>query len=193
MKIVIDLDLTSAQKKIVRSAVVAGAVIAALGVGIAVAAPHTWATNDALKAADLNGLNVVSYTTADAGTFQYSVGATKFCGMSSTTTNGAITYGSLTGYPAGKRMCETATGCSTTAHMCTLDEFIRSQQLNMTSGGSGWYAGGWRANDGTSIAVIVDCGGWTYSGSNNAGPAGGIPGDPSYTSCDQLLHVMCCD
>jgi hypothetical protein len=58
---VVDVDLSARQKKIVRAAVVTGAVVAALGIGLAIAAPHQWSTNDPLKATDLNGLNVVSY------------------------------------------------------------------------------------------------------------------------------------
>jgi hypothetical protein len=42
MKIVIDLELSSAQKRIIRAAVVLGAVAGALGVGVAIAAPKSF-------------------------------------------------------------------------------------------------------------------------------------------------------
>lgn len=192
----IRIDLSPLQKRILRSAIVGGGVVAALGIGLAIAAPHQWNTNDPLKAADLNGLNVISYTT-DAGTLTYSVGATKYCADSPTTTNGAISYAGFTGYAAAKKMCETATGCSATAHMCTGEEVVRSAALTVAGSGLyGWYAGSYRSEDGTTGTghPIVDCSGYTYSGSNNGGPIAQSPvWNPTYDSCDQLHHVLCCD
>jgi hypothetical protein len=53
----IRLDLSEMQKRMIRWAVVGGAVIGALGLGIAVAGGplHSWNPNDTLTAADLNG------------------------------------------------------------------------------------------------------------------------------------------
>ena len=50
MKIVIDLELSPLQKKIIRNTVVASTVIAILGVGVAVAmVPNTFNTGDSLS------------------------------------------------------------------------------------------------------------------------------------------------
>jgi hypothetical protein len=55
MKIVIDLELTPAQKRVVRMAVVAGTVIASLGLGVAVATPkHAFTSGTPVRASDMN-------------------------------------------------------------------------------------------------------------------------------------------
>jgi hypothetical protein len=55
MRIVIDLELSSAQKRVVRTAVVVGAVIASLGLGVAVAMPkHTFTPSTPVRASDMN-------------------------------------------------------------------------------------------------------------------------------------------
>lgn len=191
----IRIDLTPRQKKVMRGAVVTGVVIGALGVGLAIAAPHQWSTNDPLKASDLNGLNVATYT-SDGGTTQQSVGTTKFCGLSATTTTGAISYSGLQSYAAAKKMCEVAPGCSATAHMCTGEEIVRSGSLGIPAPAScAWYAGSYRAD--SSIAVINDCAGYTFGGSAaNSGPAAcpnGSAWNWSYSGCNASMLVACCD
>jgi hypothetical protein len=196
---VVDVDLSARQKKIIRAGVVTGAVIAALGLGLAIAAPHQWSTNDPLKATDLNGLNVVSYA-SDAGTASYSVGATKFCGATTTTFTGA-----LGGYAGAKQQCQGT--CSTpTAHMCLTDELIRSQALGVDlSTVSGWYAaGGYVLTSAPAGFIQSDCGG---SGTTAAGYTQTTSNDPSYTlygavwegnefdseKCTTSHPIMCCD
>lgn len=177
----IRIDLTPLQKRILRMAFVSGGVLAALGVGVAVAAPHEWTTSDPLKAADLNGLNRV---TTDAG-IQYSVGTTLYCGTTTTTYTG-----SLGGYPGAKQACEGA--CSSkTAHMCLADEIVRSSQLNM-SVGTGWYSGGiFAVGNDTTHQVLNDCDAW--SGTGQYGPVWNGTGGPVLVYCGSSYPIVCCD
>lgn len=185
------IDLTPKQKKLIRAAVVTGSVIGALGVGLAVAAPHQWKASDPLAATDLNGLNVVSYTT-DAGVkTSYSVGATKFCGITPVTTTGAVVFATVTGYPGTKKACENVASCGTspTAHMCTTEEMVRSTQLGIPTA-SGWISSG------VAVNTISDCLAWTNSTINVAGAAWTITASgpvPNSVSCNAMSPILCCD
>lgn len=185
------IDLTPKQKKVIRAAVVTGSVIAALGLGLAVAAPHQWKASDPLAAADLNGLNVVTYS-SDAGTVMYSVGPTTFCGITPVTTTGAVVYATVPGYRGAKKACENVSSCgnSPTAHMCTAEELVRSSQLGIPTA-SGWISSGVAAGTGT------DCFGWTngtisWSGAawNTNVPTGAVS---NLVSCNASLPILCCD
>lgn len=187
INISIRIDLTAMQKRIIRAAVVTGAVVAALGVGIAVGAPHQWKTSDALTATDLNGLSRL--TSADGGV-TYSVAATAVCGSTASTTGNfsALNTGK-TGYASAKKACESACGGSATAHMCFADEVIRSSALgvNMT----GWYASG-----GSSVGTSTggECVGFTSADSANYGLVWNNGGPYPYLfACSTSLPVLCCD
>jgi hypothetical protein len=103
----INIDFTARQKKIVRAAVVTGAVVAALGVGIAIAAPIdvTWIGNGKPVSAASLGANISELnrrTIATSNGVSYSVGATVYCGSTAAAQSGAFTFtGALPGYPAG--------------------------------------------------------------------------------------------
>lgn len=185
------IDLTPKQKKVIRAAVVTGCVIGALGIGIAVAAPHQWKSNDPLAAADLNGLNVVSYTSDAGTTTSYSVGATKYCGITPVTTTGAVVYATVTGYPGAKKACENVASCgnSPTAHMCTAEELVRSTQLGVPTA-SGWISSG------IAGGTIADCLGWTNGTISWSGAAwlNGASGPVSNSvSCNASSPILCCD
>lgn len=189
----IRIDLSPKQKKIVRAAVVTGSVIAALGIGIAIAAPHQWKATDPLAAGDLNGLNVLSYT-SDAGvTTSYSVGATRFCGITPTTTTGQVVYAATTGYAGVKKACENVSSCgnSPTAHMCTSEEMARSSELGVPTA-TGWITSG-APGGGTGI----DCYGWTNGTVSYYGPAWDnvttAGGTPNSESCNSVNPILCCD
>jgi hypothetical protein len=195
----VHIELTSAQKRIIRAGVVTGSVIAAVGLGLAIAAPHQWASNDPLKATDLNGLNVVTYT-SDGGTSSFSVGATKYCGQSPTTSTGTASYGGQVGYAAMKKLCEVATGCSSTAHMCSGDELARSVAIGdnppLNSAG-GWYESG-ASSPGGQSPIIGDCQGWMLTNSNFQGAVwvnnpGNSQNGPSSGGCNTSNYVFCCD
>jgi len=189
MKIVIDLELSPRQKKIIRAAVVTGAVIGALGLGLAVAAPHQWMANQPLTAADLNSLDIVS---TDAGK-QYSLGATY-----KAVTSGSYNGSQVNGYPGAKSVCETQVG-SPSAHMCTGEELIRSAEIGLpisaTDGGtvpSGWYSSGSRATVEGTPTNSFDCKGWT-DGVTHTLAGSYWNGFPNYGFCDVPGPVMCCD
>lgn len=103
VEINIDLGLSARQKRIVRNGVVAGAFIAALGVGVAVAAPidTTWiASGQPLSATklqgDLDGLqSQVAALTAQAGVktvYATKSGLAAACNVSSSTSAGGSDF-----------------------------------------------------------------------------------------------------
>lgn len=193
----IKLDLTPTQKKVMRWAVVAGTVIGALGIGLAIGAPHQWMPKDPLNASDLNDLNVVTN-----GTSSISVGGTTYCGTSTSAATGY--FGS---YSAAKTLCEASAGCGTskTAHMCDADELIRSAQIGKTIT-PGWYSSG-NAQDLTvsgGAYQVIDCGGWNSTNAMRLSPApmgpywgvppGGPPGGaPEGDACGNSHVILCCD
>ncbi|HUJ25409.1 MAG TPA: hypothetical protein VLW85_05290 [Myxococcales bacterium] len=113
-----------------------------------------------------------------------------YCGSTDPTT-GSFTFAymtlrgqlNVTGYLAGKALCEKATGCGEAAHPCNTDELVRSAELGVSLPGSAWYSGG--------PGSANDCMGWTngtstYSGSN----WGGYPG--VWMSCASSVPIACC-
>ena len=202
MKITIDLELSPLQKKIVRGGVVAGAVMGALGVGLAIAAPidTTWVVDQkplsatALKG-DLDGLQAQvtalqaarAQETADGG---YSLGAA-YCGSSPVTT-GAITSGPLSGYAAARKICQGVAGCGVGAHMCTGDEIARTASLSIAGPASnGWYSGSTRFPDSN---VVNNCSGWTDGAGTHGGPVVQAPTwDPSALLCNTSAPILCCN
>ena len=176
------------RKAIAYGAPIVGVLVVA---GIALAAPHTWNTNDPLTAVDLNGLNRVTH-----GSTSYSVGATLLCGVSSTTTTGNIFSGSAPGYAGAKAMCEVSPGCnnSPTAHMCTAEEIVRSQSIGITAPQQGWYSTGVHAElEGGTNLTVDDCQGWTSTSVFGAAWGGTTPGSPGTRGCAISLPVLCCD
>lgn len=200
IEIKIDVELSPLQKRVVRCAVISGVVVAALGIGLAVAAPHQWTTNDALKATDLNSLNVIAN---DAGARQ-SVGATSICGITSPTQGdlSGLTNGVGISYAKARSACAVpVAGCSTTAHMCSAEEVLHSASLaqfsGLTVGTYYWYSTmRWQAG-----SLADDCAGWTTN-ANTPRYASALfvtTGNsqtlvqPSGISCDTSLSVLCCD
>ena len=119
---------------------------------------------------------------------KYGVGAT-FCGSTLAGTDGKFMEGSATGYAAAKLKCEAVPTCSSSAHMCTTDEIVRSASLGKMVP-TGWYSAGVR------IAVqgefAVDCLGWTNNDPAYAGIAWGGK-FPSTTGCNSKILALCCD
>lgn len=198
------LDLSKTQKGIVRAAVVTGAVLASLGIGLAVAAPidTTWiAANQPIPAAslkaNLDGLQQqVSKPVLARNGKQYSLNAT-YCGKTAPT-NGQVTNG----YAGAKSLCETVAACgnSLSAHMCTNEEIGRSAQIGIPID-TGWYSSAAfsfypACSSGTcgSGQSTSDCNGWS---SNNAAEyaltwqTGGRV--LFYVSCNNTQPILCCD
>jgi len=178
MKIVIDLELSPRQKKIIRAAVVTGAVIGAMGIGLAVAAPHQWKASDPLAAADLNSLDVVSKNGK-----QISLGGT-YCGKTGST------KGQISGaYSGAKSQCEgvLACGSSTTAHTCDAGELVRTAQLGIAID-QGWFSTGTGAS---TAPPLNDCNGWT----DMTGSYDGLQwaSGPGVYGCSLSAPILCCD
>jgi hypothetical protein len=147
-----------------------------------------------LHATDLNTLSVVKN-----GGVSYSVGATTYCGTGPTTITGAISYSGATGYLGGKAMCAASSGCGTspTAHMCTMEEVIRSASLGLTIA-DGWINGatGMEAAEvsGSGSYYDSDCQGWTSSVTQQYGTLWTSTG-VNVTNCggNSGYPVLCCD
>lgn len=127
---------------------------------------------------------------ATMGGKPYSVGATGYCGN----TSGGYT-GALGGYVGAKAACETACG-SSSAHMCTAEEVVRTWQLGKAIAFSGyaWYSVGLRGMTDTTGNTLNDCGSWNSSSSVHLGAVW----DPmnqgvSVKSCNETHGVLCCD
>jgi hypothetical protein len=199
---VVELDLSSRQKKIVRAAVVTGAVIGALGIGVAIAAPidTTWITGGAQVSAtslktDLDGLQTQITAGRFVGTIggqQYSVGATAYVGV--TATFNGLQVG---GYTGAKQKCQAAFMAS--SHMCTTEELARSAQTGVAMPANpGWYSASTRDGTGVGSAITNDCFGWSDStaGGNNNGAIAYQAGSTvafSLGTCDQTNPILCCD
>lgn len=122
----------------------------------------------------------------DAGSI--SVGGI-WCGYSDPKTGTITAPGGLTGYRAAKVLCETVSGCTRTAHMCTTDEMIRTTSLGVMV--TGWYARGSMALHNSST-FASDCGGYTLqTGAVGSVWAGNVPGN---ADCLTTMHpILCCD
>jgi hypothetical protein len=194
---VIDFETPRWMRRVV--AFVAPFVLVAGAVTVVVAAPQQWKTNDPLTAADLNKLSVFVGPTGA----RYSVGATKFCGVSTSPSTGAFTFtsaaGPLKGYLAAKASCEASAQCGTssTAHMCSSEELTRSSQAGVVVA-SGWYTPGVGSyvNQGGVEFVLQDCLGWSSLDPAKLGSiwsTSGPQGTPTWDRCSVSYPILCCD
>jgi hypothetical protein len=103
----------------------------------------------------------------------------------------ASTTGQITGGYAGvKGLCETAC-TSTSAHMCTSDEIVRTVQVGVAAP-AGWYSVGLWSYNGISNAVDSDCTSWT----SNSATANGYWWTSTFSTvqlCSMSGPVLCCD
>jgi hypothetical protein len=135
--------------------------------------PNTFAAGDALSSSKINA-NFSSLDGRVTTLEKFNVGASRivetrngkswslgavYCGVTASTT-GQIAGG----YAGVKALCETAC-TSTSAHMCTSEEIIRTAQLGVAAP-AGWYSGGqWSLYNGSTGIVDNDCTSWTSAGS----------------------------
>jgi hypothetical protein len=210
----IQIDLSARQKKIVRVAVVTGAVIGALGIGIAFAAPisTSWSMDGlTLKGADLKGAldglqTQITQAQTDIAALQakrptltvgqqsYSLDA-KYCGS----TTGAYDGAQVSGYDGARTKCQSTAGCGATAHMCAPDELLRSAALGVALPVVGGWVGSFiRGSAGTGVETVSwDCQGFT----SNAATYGGFPQfgsassgkGPQQVACTAAVPIVCCD
>jgi hypothetical protein len=172
--------------------------------------PNTF-TNGTVADANQVNANFAAVSKLIVATGSYSIGATKYCGQTSTATTGSFASGSLVGYPAAKALCQSAQSCgpSQTAHMCTAEEMVRSAQMGVLPAFSpfgppspGWYSTGTYEQIATgtgSTALLEDCAGWQIATGSTAyyghvwqlAPSG--QGNPGVNVCSNTNPVMCCD
>ena len=123
-----------------------------------------------------------------------SISSGVFCGVSPSPTAGGITFAGVTsGYPAGKRICETACG-SASAHMCEASEVGRSVQMEiLPRTTSAWYVSA-LMYPGMASSQSRDCESFTTSDPARSGAVwDGVMNAVSNTSCNSLLPILCCD
>lgn len=129
----------------------------------------------------------------ERGESQYSLGAT-LCGL------GPFTSGQITGgYSGAKALCEQACGGSPTAHMCSTDEMVRSEQMGISpefvDTDAAWISTGVFASEGdpdADVPLLFDCAGW----SNNTNEQSGVlwkAGRPGINFCAGEYPIACCD
>ena len=186
----IQIDLSSHQKRVIRSAVVAGAVIGALGLGVAIAMPkNKFNPGDPLSSQKMNE-NFIDLDARLASLEKLRIGTIKATAGPST---GLITApGGLTGLPAARAICQTALNNSPTAHMCDASEMVRSMQLGIPIPGgvqTAWIASGAR---GDFTNDVRDCQGYT-NGSGTTGGATWAGLFPDQATCSLFFPIACCD
>lgn len=100
--------------------------------------------------------------------------------------------GALTGYRAGKRLCEQAC-TSPTAHACSGLELARFVGLGGTSVPDGWVVNGTYGQYSGGNGGSSDCQGFTV-GTTAAVGNGWVNGTSPYAySCDSQRQILCCD
>ncbi|HVE86411.1 MAG TPA: hypothetical protein VND93_26325 [Myxococcales bacterium] len=127
-----------------------------------------------------------------------------FCGVSAPTTGAFPTVlvgsGSVSGIRSGKLTCEQVCG-SLAAHMCSVDEYLRSAQLSLLTSlsGSYWIATGYWSTDGT--ITVRDCTAWSSASSGEkglviqtdmGGPGSTFRAFPTAETCNVSHSIMCC-
>ncbi len=131
-----------------------------------------------------------------SGNGNYALGAT-FCGTSIGSFTGSLTDGALTGYAAGKSICQKSCG-ATTAHMCTSEELVRSSAVGgpflPKSPANAYY---WYASGITTDGAIGDCEDFTSGTSSGGDGAAWLVGStqmaPSAAACSSSLPIACCN
>jgi hypothetical protein len=188
----------------------AGAAVVLVGAVVYAAVPNVFKPGDSLSYQKMNdNFNALVDLTTDqsiAGNKTvtgkliisrngktYSLGAV-YCGNVPTTPptfpNGLLPTG---GYAGMKTLCQSASGCSASAHMCTSDEIARSFSMGLNPV-DGWYSTAtWASDTGVSTGAVSDCAAWTSASGTIAGAAlvGGKPIDHSCAAAN--IPIVCCD
>lgn len=113
-----------------------------------------------------------------------------YCNATAGTYNGA----QVGGYTGAKAKCEVACG-NPNAHMCTVHEYVISQQLGLqlSAGTGAWISGYYSPTSGTPIGDD-DCDTWkaTGEGAGVWGSAGANGPDLNYYACTNTFRIACC-
>jgi hypothetical protein len=162
--------------------------------------PNTFAPGDPLSSSKINA-NFTSLDGRITALEKFDIGASRivetrggkawslgavYCGVTASTT-GQITGG----YAGVKGLCETAC-ISTSAHMCTSEEIVRTAQVGVAAP-AGWYSAGlWSIYNGSASTVDSDCASWT----SNSATVNGYWWSSTYAivqACSTSGPVLCCD
>lgn len=188
----IQVRLSDRQKRVVRMGVVCGAVIGALGLGVAVAAPnYTFVEGQKLSSAQMTenfaDLQARIAVLEARPTLGVPVGST------APTNGNFVTSDGLAGYRAARKLCQDALQ-KASAHMCTADEMVRSAQTGSGSGSpNGWIASGtWSLHDTAQARAIDDCSGWTTSSESKTANVWTL-NTPSQDACQVAHPILCCN
>lgn len=107
---------------------------------------------------------------------------------------GNFNAGGAVGYLVAKSLCAQTVG-DPAAHMCTVEEVVRSIQLGKLTAPSGplWVGGG----AGTSVNATADCNGFTSSSATLTGmtiQASAVPNYPVLLpqACGAVCGIACC-
>ena len=164
-------------------AIAVAAMVPLIGRATPPAVPNTFAPSAPITAAGMND---------NFGELENQISRRSglYCGQTAPTT-GAIPGEWVT----VATRCRAAAGCSSTAHMCTLDEIMLSAQYSLTpsSDGWGWIATGARATAPEGM-IQPECQGWsTTSGLSNAWYRNGAVQVVNALSCSTPTPIYCCD
>ena len=195
MRILIDIEITTRAKRAIRWVLLpAAAFLGTVTVAHATLdpAPSTWAISGRPISANSLARNLVQLdsrvttledfqkkVTSSGG---FSGGAT-FVKQTSTTYLG----GAVGGYVGARNKCQSAVG-TTSAHMCSGEETIRSAQLGMLGTADGYFS--------TADAIYGtpndDCYGWTDSTGAHYGEYWAF-GRANASGCVTPHPILCCD
>jgi hypothetical protein len=105
-----------------------------------------------------------------------------------TTPSSVATFGGWTGV---KSLCQLQ--CSgPEAHMCNLDEMVRSANAGILPTQNGWIVGGW-GREHASAPIVNACVGWTDATSSYAAQTwDGAEGYPDAHLCSEQRAILCC-
>jgi hypothetical protein len=112
------------------------------------------------------------------------------CGFTAIT-NGSFSYAGHTGIGAARALCQTVSGCSATAHMCTASEAAISRQLGPLAipiNARAWVTGG--AAGCSSVPFPYHE--WSSSVSTNSGTTTDED-SPATSTCEAMHPIACCD
>lgn len=193
MRIAIEFELSARVK---RAASALALVVAVGGVASAHAewvADTSWiAANQPISASKLAALFAETDTRLEEtaarldhpvitkGGKSYSLGGV-YCGKAMNT-DGDI----ANGYAGAKVFCESVSGCSASAHMCSAEELVRTTTLGLPTV-AGWYASGLEINGASN-----DCRKYTSNDPTHLGPVWSGP-YPSTQYCNGSYPILCCD
>lgn len=197
--ITVDLEIPRRTKRIALLLGIPALIIGGSAIAIA-AVPNTFADGDVLSAEKMNANFTALDTRITAleqakppapviqvGNKQYSLDGV-YCGST------APVGGSIGGYTGAKVLCEQACGSSSSAHVCTPTEMVRTAQLAVPITNAGRIASGLHVLYPPNNYAINDCNGFTTGGASFYGAAWEpVEGVATVYACNLSKPLLCCD